>query len=658
MENSTDSKRPTSAPLSSQFITPVGPRSSSQVHQVLPHGGEDRSPLGAKVSPAGAKTSDFVVTPGGLRHRSLVHKVVPKATKPVLSDNDRARTIAHLSSRKIRALNSTAFGSPAVGPASNSALASVTADSSKPAPPVPAGSNGWIMYSYWNNNSGQPLIHLTTTWTVPPPPENEDGQTIYIFNGIQNNYWILQPVLSWGLTPDGGGSGWSVASWYAAGPGGGAYYTPLVPVKSGQTITGVMEYVSPPVPDPNAIIEWAPQNPVLNVGTSHGPSMALYQGSLYMAWKAIGNYTDIWWTRGVGGPSFAPQQRVSNVGTDTGPALAAFGGRLHMVWKGIAGDAGIWWTTFDGNQWRPSGQSQITGVGTTARPALAVWRDVLYMAWKGSNDTGIWWTTYTDESGWAANPVVQRRIPNVGTSDGPTLAVYNNILYMAWKNSNDPSIWWTRTFDGHNWDPQTLVAGVGTSGSPSLAPLNDSLYMAWKGEPGDQAIWWSAFSDETWSTPNGAVQQVVPDVATSVGPCLVNISGPGGPLYMAWKGANSDTDIWWTAAGGGFGYVCYFDGIDGTTLQVADQQELWQMVETLECYGITSCADYPNTPAIKMHNIAASTLSLISQPSITWTRQNEVTLCGREDKISLIYYRGFASTSSHILYLLYPPQAN
>jgi hypothetical protein len=115
------------------------------------------------------------------------------------------------------------------------------------------------------------------------------------------------------------------------------------------------------------------------------------------------------------------------------------------------------------------------------------------------------------------------------------------------------------------------------------------------------------------------------------------------------KGTNSDIDIFWTAAGGGFDYVCYFDGIDETTLHVTDQQELWQMVETLECYGITSCADYPNTPAIKMYNIAASTLSLVGQPSITWTSQNTVTLCGREDIISLIYYPGFASTSSYLL---------
>ena len=100
-----------------------------------------------------------------------------------------------------------------------------------------------------------------------------------------------------------------------------------------------------------------------------------------------------------------------------------------MVWKGAGGDPGIWWTTFDGKQWRPSGQQKIPGAGASQRPALAVFKGVLYMAWKGvGNDPNIFFTTYTDKGGWTA----QQHIPNVGTSDGPALTVYGNGLYLAW----------------------------------------------------------------------------------------------------------------------------------------------------------------------------------------------------------------------------------
>jgi hypothetical protein len=60
---------------------------------------------------------------------------------------------------------------------------------------------------------------------------------------------------------------------------------------------------------------------------------------------------------------------------------------------------------------------------------------------------------------WAPQQVV----PNVWTSVGPRLAVFNGQLYMAWKGEyTDQGIWWT-SFDGTNWAPQQQVPGVGTS---------------------------------------------------------------------------------------------------------------------------------------------------------------------------------------------------
>jgi hypothetical protein len=79
---------------------------------------------------------------------------------------------------------------------------------------------------------------FSTTWTVPPEPKNKEDQTIYIFPSIQNSYWIIQPVFSWGCTPDGSGNAWSVASWYVDGPSGAAYYSGHVPVNVRQTVKG------------------------------------------------------------------------------------------------------------------------------------------------------------------------------------------------------------------------------------------------------------------------------------------------------------------------------------------------------------------------------------------------------------------------------------
>ncbi len=84
------------------------------------------------------------------------------------------------------------------------------------------------------------MSSFSTQWVVPPAPIAEDGQVIFLFNGIQNETMIYQPVLQWGVSAAGGGNYWAVASWYADGQGGQAFHTDLVRVNPGDLLTGVM----------------------------------------------------------------------------------------------------------------------------------------------------------------------------------------------------------------------------------------------------------------------------------------------------------------------------------------------------------------------------------------------------------------------------------
>jgi hypothetical protein len=38
----------------------------------------------------------------------------------------------------------------------------------------------------------------------------------------------------------------------------------------------------------------------------------------------------------------------TSVGTSVGPSLAVFNGRLYMAWKGVSNDQGIWFNYFNG----------------------------------------------------------------------------------------------------------------------------------------------------------------------------------------------------------------------------------------------------------------------------------------------------------------------
>ncbi|KAF8319997.1 hypothetical protein DL93DRAFT_2153037 [Clavulina sp. PMI_390] len=76
---------------------------------------------------------------------------------------------------------------------------------------------GWTAYTGWSNSdANSPINSFTTSWTVPPAPQTNNGQTIFLFNSIEpaQGNAILQPVLQWGGSAAGGGAYWAVASWY------------------------------------------------------------------------------------------------------------------------------------------------------------------------------------------------------------------------------------------------------------------------------------------------------------------------------------------------------------------------------------------------------------------------------------------------------------
>ena len=103
----------------------------------------------------------------------------------------------------------------------------------------PLGS-GWITYTYWTNSSATPISYFNTNWTVPPAPAVNSGQTIFLFNGLQNANNILQPVLQWGPSAAGGGNYWAIANWYV---GNNTVYSNLIPVAPGTNLQGIMSLI-------------------------------------------------------------------------------------------------------------------------------------------------------------------------------------------------------------------------------------------------------------------------------------------------------------------------------------------------------------------------------------------------------------------------------
>ncbi|KAF9266679.1 hypothetical protein L218DRAFT_941853 [Marasmius fiardii PR-910] len=163
---------------------------------------------------APAQPEEMVMTPGGLRPKSSVIQI-PEGGSIKITPTE------------IHLLNS-----------SNAIIHVAPRSDAKVAPPPLQ--TGWISWAQWHRTSS-PIQDFVTTWTVPPNPPANDGQLLYLFNGLEpdSGTAILQPVLQWGQSPAGGGAYWAVSNWYVSDRT--SYWSTLQTVAVGQTLQGVIQ---------------------------------------------------------------------------------------------------------------------------------------------------------------------------------------------------------------------------------------------------------------------------------------------------------------------------------------------------------------------------------------------------------------------------------
>jgi hypothetical protein len=101
----------------------------------------------------------------------------------------------------------------------------------------PKISHAWVEYS--STTTSTSYGYLYANWSVPPAPSTNDGQTVYLFPGVEDYndvVTIVQPVLGWNSDF---ASAWGIASWNCCKSGTVFEATP-VRVNSGDTILGYM----------------------------------------------------------------------------------------------------------------------------------------------------------------------------------------------------------------------------------------------------------------------------------------------------------------------------------------------------------------------------------------------------------------------------------
>ena len=101
----------------------------------------------------------------------------------------------------------------------------------------PTISHAWVEYAGTTTTSSYGYMYAY--WNVPPAPSTNDGQTVYLFNGLEDYkdvVTIIQPVLGWNSDY---ASAWGIASWNCCASGT-VFEAPPTRVNSGDVILGYM----------------------------------------------------------------------------------------------------------------------------------------------------------------------------------------------------------------------------------------------------------------------------------------------------------------------------------------------------------------------------------------------------------------------------------
>jgi hypothetical protein len=182
---------------------------------------------------------------------------------------------------------------------------------------------------------------------------------------------------------------------------------------------------------------------------------------------------------------------------------------------------------------------------TNAAPALAVYDNKLYLVYKELSGDTIWWSWY-DGSQWKGHEQVV--VPGRGplTNAAPALAVYEDKLYLVYKAHSDNRIFWS-WYDGSRWegDEQVDVAGKGplTNAAPALAVYEDKLYLAYKAYSDNRIFWsWYDGSSSQWKGDDQVKVDDRTGPLTDAAPALAVYDNK---LYLVYK-AHSDNRIFWS----------------------------------------------------------------------------------------------------------------
>lgn len=253
--------------------------------------------------------------------------------------------------------------------------------------------------------------------------------------------------------------------------------------------------------------EFLTEKVVLKQTSSYPVALTFYRGHLYLAWVGSDHFLNLMRSSD-GGRSFDLSSKfTSQEQSRAKPALAVYQDKLYIAWTGMGGLIYLMHSTDGGNTFDPSTKSasdEMTfsplGIAATLLlehshlridgPSLAVYQNRLYVAWADpahhpcmmcSTDGG---KTFNPATKFASQEVCYHLNMQSGDSPhpGPVLAVYENRLHMAWIGSNLRPHFISSTDGGVSLDSSTKWTVKEVSQEPLVfTSYKERPLLAWRG---------------------------------------------------------------------------------------------------------------------------------------------------------------------------------
>ncbi|HKF58886.1 MAG TPA: hypothetical protein VKJ45_25830 [Blastocatellia bacterium] len=219
------------------------------------------------------------------------------------------------------------------------------------------------------------------------------------------------------------------------------------------------------------------QNDTSTQKSSYAPALIVSPSNvLYLAWTDQQSHSGLHYVQymtSTDGVNFSQPNQIA-YGSSAAPSLTIFNGAVYIAWKDNDDRLNI----MPINSTTPS-QPDWTGADAPALGTLN--NNILYVAWRDSSDILYSMTSNDGRNFTAASPVggptSQQKSPHA-----PVFAEFNGTLYIAWTGTQGK----LNLMPIGNTKPKTI--GETSETAPSLAVAGGQLYLAWTGQDSDHSL--------------------------------------------------------------------------------------------------------------------------------------------------------------------------